>query len=48
MRKVGNALTPAKISSVCLQMLIICPIVEISTIYWKDRVYWPIVREVYI
>ena len=48
MRKVGGAVNSAKISRVCLQMLIICPLVEISTIYWKDRIYWPIVRDVYI
>ena len=37
MRKVGGAVNSAKISRVCLQMLIICPLVEISTIYWKGK-----------
>ena len=48
MRKVGNAITPSKISRVCLQILVICPFVEASAIYLKDKVYWPIVRDVYI
>ena len=48
MRQVAKANTPALIARFVLLALVTAPIVEVGARNFRDKMYWPLVRETYL